>query len=127
MSREERKAEREARKAERRNQVAEVVGQMNAWQKDPKAWRWFVIPFCVLMAAIFLTKAGEDVVIPIMGMIAVTAWIFIPVYFGHKRKIAKQEAEARQTQQPLIDDVEFKRMKERLENLESILCNLDRE
>ena len=126
MSREERKAEREARRTERRGQLAEIVGEMNTWQKDPKAWKW-VIPFCVLMAVIFLTKAGEDVVIPIAGMLAVTAWIYIPFYFRHKRKLAQEEAEAKKIAPAAVDDIEFKRMKERLENLESILCNLDRE
>lgn len=121
MSREERQARREERKA----QMAQMVGDLR--QNDPKAWRWFVIPICAMFAAIFLTKAGEDVVVPIMGMLAVTAWIGIPFYFSHKRKLAKQEAEVKSKQQPVTNDVEFQRMKERLENLESILCNLDRE
>ena len=127
MSREERKELREQRREEIGSHIKDVMTGMNSWQNDPKTWRWFVIPFCVMMAVIFLSKAGEDVVVPVMGMLAVTAWIYIPFYFAHKRKLARQEAETRQLEEPSVNDAEFKRMKDRLENLETILCNLDRE
>ena len=127
MSREERKERREQRREEIGAHIKDVMTGMNAWQKEPKVWGRFMIPFCVMMAVIFLSKAGEDVVVPVMGMLAVTAWIYIPFYFAHKRKLAKQEAESKQTVETSVKDVEFNRMKERLENLETILCNLDRE
>jgi serine/threonine-protein kinase len=129
MSREERKAVREQRREERISHVKDIMTGMNSWQNDAKNWKWFMIPFCVMMAVIFLSKAGEDVVVPVMGMLAVTAWIYIPFYFSHRRKLAKQEAETKQLEQPptTVNDAEFNRMKERLENLETVLCNLDRE
>jgi eukaryotic-like serine/threonine-protein kinase len=98
-----------------------------SWKKDPKTIRWVAVAFAISMIAVFTGHASEDIVIPIFGMLAVTAWIYIPFYFRHKRKLAQQQAESKQPQTSAVDEVEFKRMKERLENLESILCNLDRE
>lgn len=89
-----------------------------------------MIPFSLMMAIIFLSKAGPEVVVPVFGLIAITAWIYIPFYLSHKRKLAKEEAESKlleQNKQSPVNEVEFKRMKERLENLETLICNLDRE
>ena len=108
--------------------ITDSMTGMSNPQNDPKSWRWFMIPFSLMMAIIFLSKAGPEVVVPVFGMIAVTAWIYIPFYWSHKRKLAKEEAESKlQLQKSPVNDIEFKRMKERLENLETLICNLDRE
>ncbi|HSP05644.1 MAG TPA: hypothetical protein VLR94_00630, partial [Acidobacteriota bacterium] len=74
----------------------------------------------------FLSTAGVEVVVPVMGMLFVTLWIVIPFWFYHRRKLAKEQARidpAKNAEQ----EAELKRMRERMENLEAIICNLDRE
>lgn len=88
-----------------------------------RRWLW-AIPSTLIGLAIF-TNPHVEVIVPLFGMAAVTSWIFIPFWLSHKRKLAKDALEA-QKKNP-EQDAEIKRMRERLENLESMLCNLDRE
>lgn len=90
------------------------------------ASKWFSWSFVPIFIA-FLVFAGNnpEIVVPIAGMLAVTAWIAIPFWYVHKRKTAK-EALAVQSKNP-EQEGEVKKMRERLENLEALMCNLDRE
>jgi serine/threonine-protein kinase len=84
---------------------------------------WMAIAFAFAFAVPFLARSGD--LIPIMGMVAVTAWITIPLYYYHKRQQAK-EAAKKKTQDP--ESMEFaKKLQERLENLETLICRLDSE
>lgn len=68
----------------------------------------------------------DAVVIVFIVFGSITAWITVPFWLIHKRKLAKELAQM----QPAVDpqkELEAKRMKERVENLEAMLCNLDRE
>ncbi|HSP06807.1 MAG TPA: serine/threonine-protein kinase, partial [Acidobacteriota bacterium] len=68
----------------------------------------------------------QDIIIVLIVFGSITAWISIPMWFLHRRKMAKDLALV----QPPIDpkkEEELKRMKERVENLEAMMCNLDRE
>jgi hypothetical protein len=90
--------------------------------KFNRKWIWAIGIIACLFA--FMNPRVE-IVVPIFAMAAVTAWIFIPFWYIHKRKQAK---EALQVQKDNPErDIEVNRMRERLENLEAMMCNLDRE
>ncbi|HEY4492014.1 MAG TPA: protein kinase, partial [Acidobacteriota bacterium] len=97
---------------------------MNA-EKQKSQVPWWML-FLVVPLAIVIATQGEDVAVPVFGMLAVTSWIAIPVWFAHKRNLAKQELQLKSATNPQMES-EFKRMKERVENLETLMCNLDRE
>jgi hypothetical protein len=106
------------------------MGEKDDEQKtQTEKTRWTALTIIVAMAALaiaFLARAGEDVAVPVFGMLAVTSWIAIPLWFRHRRQMAKQQNESQPAQNPEMQK-EFQRMKERLENLETLMCNLDRE
>jgi serine/threonine-protein kinase len=87
-------------------------------------WTWVLIGL-PLTLAIALMASHVDVIVPVMGMAAVTAWICIPFWFAHKRKLAKEQMQLQRTNPE--QEADMKRMKDRLENLEAVMCNLDRE
>jgi serine/threonine protein kinase len=91
---------------------------------DSKWFSWKFLPLVIVVLA-FLGNSGPEVVVPVTGLVAITSWIFIPLWLRHKRNLAKDALEV-QKKNP-EQDVEMKRMRERLENLEAMLCNLDRE
>lgn len=100
---------------------------MEEGKKSPRSWKelWWIAPLGAAFM-FFLSKGGEDVVIPVMGMLFITLWIAIPFYYSHRRKLAREQAQitpAKNAEQ----EAEVKRMRERMENLEAIICNLDRE
>lgn len=91
---------------------------------DSKWFSWKFLPLVIVVLA-FLGNSGPEVVVPVTGLVAITSWIFIPLWLRHKRNLAKDALEV-QKKNP-EQDAEMKRMRERLENLEAMLCNLDRE
>jgi serine/threonine protein kinase len=100
---------------------------MEEAKKPAGHWKdyWWLVLLGVVFFA-FLGNAGVDVAVPIAGMLFVTLWIVIPFWFAHKRKIAKEQTQADPVKEA-EQQAEMKRMKERMENLEAIICNLDRE
>lgn len=80
-----------------------------------------------IMALIMLMNPHVEIIVPMFGMAAVTAWIFIPFWLHHKRKLAKDAQELQVQKKNPEQDQEMKKMRERLENLETLMCNLDRE
>jgi serine/threonine-protein kinase len=67
--------------------------------------------------------------VPLIAIISGTAMITVPFWLWHKRKIAKQELEVQHLTSASNPQTEaqLKRMQERVENLEAMLCNMDRE
>jgi hypothetical protein len=96
-----------------------------------KGTPWYLHRPSIAMAIVFAfaftipIMAKYGALIPIMGMLAVTAWIYIPFYFHHKRKMAKESAE-QATKNP-EEEPFAKKLEERLENLEALICRLDSE
>src|SRR5690242_10117147 len=67
----------------------------------------------------------EDVLVPFIVFFAITAWILVPKYFRYRQDLAKQLA-----QNPAVDPKqleEVKRLRDRVENLEALICRLDTE
>ncbi|HET6266530.1 MAG TPA: protein kinase [Acidobacteriota bacterium] len=102
-------------------------------KKDPdqktEQTKWIAYPITAMMIALaigFISKAGVEIAVPLFGMMAVTAWIALPLWFLHKRRQSKQELELKKAENPQLM-AEFTRMKERVENLENLMCTLDRE
>ena len=67
--------------------------------------------------------------VPMVAIVSGTAMVIAPFWFWHKRKLVKQELEARplMAQSNPQTEAQLKRMQERVENLEAMLCNMDRE
>lgn len=95
--------------------------------KKTSNWKdyWWVAVLGAFFLA-FLATAGVEVAVPVSGMLFITLWIAIPFYFSHKRKLAREQSQINPTKNA-EQEAEIKRMRERMENLEAIICNLDRE
>jgi serine/threonine-protein kinase len=101
-----------------------------AEEKKEKRINWnFVIGTVLGLAALGSFGDRVEIMVPLCGMIMIVA----PFWFWHKRRIAKQELEFKQlsTVNTLVSnpqtEAQLKRMQERVENLEAMLCNMDRE
>src|SRR5262245_38423581 len=67
----------------------------------------------------------EDVLVPLIVFLAITAWILGPKYLRYRQAIATEAAK-----NPAIDPKqteEVKRLRDRVENLEALICRLDTE
>ncbi|HSE42023.1 MAG TPA: hypothetical protein VLH08_14760, partial [Acidobacteriota bacterium] len=91
-------------------------------------WNYVLIAFLIFAAMGFFGDRVE-IMVPLMGMLTGTAILVAPFYLWHKRKLAKQELETLQltTASSPETETKLKRMQERVENLEAMLCNMDRE
>jgi serine/threonine protein kinase len=84
----------------------------------------------LLYGGLFLAALGAigdrvEIAVPVAGM----AMIVAPFWFWHRRKMRRDELElqAKTAIANPENDAQFKRMQERVENLEAMMCNLDRE
>ncbi len=107
-----------------------------------KLW-WLSIPLSFLIIGFFSAGpamlraaggAGQDVVSLIMGGLFVTLWIVMAFAFvsrlsrrRHEQIERQQSAANNPARGSAEQEAEIKRMKERLENLEAVMCNMDRE
>src|SRR5262245_12202335 len=97
--------------------------------RDEKSGRfnWNIVIYGVLfLAALGAIGDRVEIAVPIAGM----AMIVAPFWFWYKRKTRRDELEIQQKAGALENpekDAQFKRMQERVENLEAMMCNLDRE
>ena len=64
----------------------------------------------------------EDVLVPLVFFAAVTAWILVPKWLRHKAELAKEALKITKT-----DTGEVTKLRERVENLENLVCRLDSE
>jgi eukaryotic-like serine/threonine-protein kinase len=97
--------------------------------KDEKSRRinWNLVIYGVLFLGV-IGAVGDrvEIAVPIAGM----AMIVAPFWFWYKRRTRRDELEIQQKTAALVDpeaEAKFKRMQERVENLEAMMCNLDRE
>ena len=67
----------------------------------------------------------EDILIPLFFFAALTAWIVLPKYFRYRQELAR-EASKNPATDPL-QAAEVKKLRERVENLETLICRLDTE
>ena len=65
----------------------------------------------------------EDIFVPLIIFGAITAWILVPKWFKHKAEIAK---EAIKTRDP-AEEERVRKLQERVENLENLVCRMDSE
>jgi serine/threonine-protein kinase len=68
---------------------------------------------------------AEDILIPLIVFLSITAWVIIPKYFRYRQELAREAAKnpPRDPEQT----TEVKRLRERVENLEALICRLDTE
>ena len=64
----------------------------------------------------------EDVLIPLVFFAAVTAWILVPKWLRHKAELAKEALKITKA-----DTGDVTKLRERVENLENLVCRLDSE
>src|SRR5262245_57168991 len=92
-------------------------------------WNWIILGI-IILAAFGAFGDRVEILVPVAGMLAVTIWIGLPFWLWHKRKLRKEELEIEHKAAAISSpekDALFKRMQERVENLEAMMCNLDRE
>lgn len=65
----------------------------------------------------------EDVLVPLIIFSAITIWVILPKWFRYRQEMAKQEGPAKNPE----PDNEVLRLRERVENLENLICRLDSE
>lgn len=67
----------------------------------------------------------EDVVIPLIIFGAITLWIILPKYFRYRQELLREQSKNPATNPE--QQMEVKKLRERVENLESLICRLDSE
>lgn len=85
--------------------------------------RWMFTAFLLLMIPLLIFMFKYPSVSP---AVFISLWVLIPVWLHHKRTLAKQELQLQSPQNKEVQ-AEVSQMKERLENIEMLICNLDRE
>ena len=74
----------------------------------------------ILLGMVFFSS-NEDVLIVAIVFGAITSWIFLPSYLKHKRAIAQVAPKAPE------EEARVKKLEDRLQNLEALICRLDSE
>ena len=67
----------------------------------------------------------ESILVPLFGILGITAWILIPKYFRFRQEMAREAIK-----NPAVDPAqtaEVKKLRDRVENLEALICRLDTE
>ena len=67
----------------------------------------------------------EGVLVPLIVFLSITAWVIMPKYFRYRQELAR-EAAKNPTQDPQ-QAAEVKKLRDRVENLEALICRLDTE
>lgn len=65
----------------------------------------------------------EDILVPFIVFTAITAWVLVPKWLRHKAELAKEKLKARDP----AEEERVKKLQERVENLENLVCRLDSE
>lgn len=65
----------------------------------------------------------EDILVPFIVFGAITAWVLVPKWLRHKAELAKEKLKARDP----AEEERVKKLQERVENLENLVCRLDSE
>jgi predicted Ser/Thr protein kinase len=82
--------------------------------------------FWVAMAILMLAFLGNNKEVLISAIVfgSISAWIFFPMWLRHKTKMAEA---ATKTQKSPEEEGKVKKLEERLQNLEALICRLDSE
>ncbi len=67
----------------------------------------------------------ESILVPLFGILGVTAWILIPKYFRFRQEMARETI--KNTALDPAQTAEVKKLRDRVENLEALICRLDTE
>jgi serine/threonine-protein kinase len=87
-----------------------------------KKGRFFWFLMAILLLA-FLTS-NKEVLIAAIVFGSISSWIFLPGYLRHKRQLAQAQEKP---QKSPADETRMKKMEERVQNLEALICRLDSE
>ena len=77
----------------------------------------------VILAMLFLSS-NKDVLIAAIIFGSISAWIFIPMWLRHKRKLAEVNTVVQKSPE---EQARVKKLEDRLQNLEALICRLDSE
>ncbi|MCI0411508.1 serine/threonine protein kinase [bacterium] len=81
--------------------------------------------FFWLIVAVFgmaFLSSNKDVLIAAIVFGSITSWIFLPMWMRHKKQLAQTAA-----QKSPEEEGKMKKLEERLQNLEALICRLDSE
>jgi serine/threonine-protein kinase len=87
--------------------------------KSKGGFFWFLV---ALFGMAFLSS-NEEVLIVAIVFGAISSWIFIPMWLRHKRQLATVEKTTKSPE----EEARVKKLEERLQNLETLICRLDSE
>src|SRR5262245_53633987 len=101
-------------------------------KKEEKSHRvnWNLLIYAAIILAAFGAFGSRvEIMVPIIAILAGTVMIVAPFWFWHKRKLAREGLDQKTQIAASNPETEsqMKRMQERVENLEAMMCNLDRE
>ncbi len=87
--------------------------------KNRSGFFWLIV---AVFGMAFLSANKEVLKIAVIFG-SISAWIFVPMWFRHK----KQMAQAEKTQKSPEEEGKVKKLEERIQNLEALICRLDSE
>jgi serine/threonine protein kinase len=67
----------------------------------------------------------EDILVPFIVFLAITAWILVPKWIRYKHEIAREALKSRKNEP--LQEAEVTQLRQRVENLETLICRLDSE
>ncbi len=85
---------------------------------------WFWLMAAILGMAFFSSNREVLIVAIVFG--SISSWIFLPMWMRHKRQIAQAAAD-KPPVKSAEDEGRVKKLEERLQNLETLICRLDSE
>ena len=82
--------------------------------------------FFWLIVAVFgmaFLSSNKDVLIAAIVFGSITSWIFLPMWMRHKKQLAQAAIEKKSPE----EEAKVKKLEDRLQNLEALICRLDSE
>ena len=89
--------------------------------RSSKKFLWILLA----IIAVGLFSRDEAVLIVTIVFASISAWIFLPVWLKHKRELEKSALD--QSRKNPEDEKRTKKLEERVQNLEALICRLDAE
>ncbi len=89
--------------------------------KEKKGRSWWIL--LALMTLAFLSSNKEVLIVAIVFG-SITSWFFLPGYLRHKRQ---QTQAGEKPQKDPAEETRIKKVEDRLQNLEALICRLDSE
>jgi hypothetical protein len=79
---------------------------------------------CMTILLMAFLSSNKDVLIAAIVCGSISAWIFVPMWLRHKRKLAETTAVPQKSPE---EEAKVKKLEDRLQNLEALICRLDSE